>query len=185
MLDPCGHEICSFNVSCQTYCHITRLCEQGNFTPELFQTAVADAMASGDEKQKRLDATLDKLRPRYGRFLLRFRRAPTEPSSSPAAGWIGTGPGCCQQDRQPSISKDSRNTPLRAATPPTVQFGRSADGAIPFHENRNGEKLTGEIVNLFGPAPHANQATLKKWPKNGRKSVFGHKKGSFFSPLSC
>ena len=51
---------------------LTRLCEQGSFTPELFQTAVADPMASGDEKQKRLDATLDKLRARYGRSVVYF-----------------------------------------------------------------------------------------------------------------
>ena len=49
---------------------LNRLCEKGNFTPELFQTVVADAMASGDEKQQRLDATLDKLRSRYGRSVV-------------------------------------------------------------------------------------------------------------------
>lgn len=51
---------------------LTRLCERGNFTPELFQTQVANAMASGEEKQQRLDATLDKLRARYGRSVVYF-----------------------------------------------------------------------------------------------------------------
>jgi DNA polymerase-4 len=55
---------------------LTRLCEKGNFTPELFSSdfssAVANAMASGEEKQQRLDATLDKLRARYGRNVVYF-----------------------------------------------------------------------------------------------------------------
>lgn len=51
---------------------LTRLVEHGNFTPELFSAAVADAMATNDEKQQRLDATLDKLRARYGRSLVYF-----------------------------------------------------------------------------------------------------------------
>ena len=51
---------------------LTRLCERGNYTPELFQTQVANAMASGEEKQQRLDATLDKLRARYGRSVVYF-----------------------------------------------------------------------------------------------------------------
>ena len=50
-----------------------KLCDRGNYTPELFQTAVADAMAAGDDgKQKRLDETLDKLRARYGRSVIYF-----------------------------------------------------------------------------------------------------------------
>jgi DNA polymerase-4 len=51
---------------------LTRLCEKGNFTPELFQSAVADVMAGNDGKQQRLDATLDKLRARYGRNVVFF-----------------------------------------------------------------------------------------------------------------
>ena len=62
---------------------LTRLCEQGNFTPELFQTAVADAMAGGDEKQKRLDATLDKLRARYGRSVVYFGGVQTSREAAP------------------------------------------------------------------------------------------------------
>jgi DNA polymerase-4 len=51
---------------------LTRLCEQGNHTPSLFQT-VADTMAALDkEKHQRLDATLDKLRARYGRKVVYF-----------------------------------------------------------------------------------------------------------------
>lgn len=51
---------------------LTRLVERGNYTPELFQTAVADAMTAGDEKQKRLDSAIDKLRARYGRSVVYF-----------------------------------------------------------------------------------------------------------------
>ena len=51
---------------------LTRLCEHGNFTPPLFQT-VADTMAALDkEKHQRLDATLDKLRARYGRRVVYY-----------------------------------------------------------------------------------------------------------------
>jgi DNA polymerase-4 len=51
---------------------LTRLCEKGNFTPELFQSAIADVMAGNDEKHQRLDATIDKLRVRYGRSVVYF-----------------------------------------------------------------------------------------------------------------
>lgn len=51
---------------------LSRLCEQANHTPSLFQT-VAATMASFDtEKQKRLDETIDKLRARYGRKVVYF-----------------------------------------------------------------------------------------------------------------
>jgi DNA polymerase IV len=51
---------------------LTGLCEYGNYTPPLFQT-VADTMASLDkEKHQRLDATLDKLRARYGRRVVYY-----------------------------------------------------------------------------------------------------------------
>lgn len=49
---------------------LTRLCEHGNYTPQLFQV-VTDTLASLDkEKHQRLDATLDKLRARYGRKVI-------------------------------------------------------------------------------------------------------------------
>lgn len=51
---------------------LSRLCERGNYTPELFQTTVAEAMAGSEEKQQRLDATIDKLRTRYGRGVVYF-----------------------------------------------------------------------------------------------------------------
>jgi DNA polymerase-4 len=51
---------------------LTRLCEKGNFTPELFQSVIADVMASNDKKQQRLDATIDRLRARYGRSVVYF-----------------------------------------------------------------------------------------------------------------
>ncbi|RPJ35274.1 MAG: DNA polymerase [Verrucomicrobiaceae bacterium] len=51
---------------------LTRLCERSNHTPSLFQT-VADTMAAMDAaKHQRLDATLDKLRARYGRSVVYF-----------------------------------------------------------------------------------------------------------------
>jgi DNA polymerase-4 len=51
---------------------LSRLAEVTNHTPSLFQT-VADTMASFDnDKQKRLDETIDKLRARYGRKVVYF-----------------------------------------------------------------------------------------------------------------
>lgn len=51
---------------------LTRLRERSNHTPSLFQT-VADTRASQDEeKQRRLDEALDKLRARYGRKVVYF-----------------------------------------------------------------------------------------------------------------
>ena len=51
---------------------LTRLCERANHTPSLFQT-VADTMASFDqEKQRRLDEAIDKLRARYGRKVVYY-----------------------------------------------------------------------------------------------------------------
>jgi len=52
------------HLTSRLYCPSTRLCEQGNYTPELFQTNVGGAMAGGDEKQKRLATSIDKLRAR-------------------------------------------------------------------------------------------------------------------------
>ena len=49
-----------------------KLCQAGNYTPELFSSVVAEVMATDDDKQKRLDATLDKLRARYGRSVVYF-----------------------------------------------------------------------------------------------------------------
>jgi len=57
---------------------LTRLCEPGNHTPDLFQdvTASGDDVAAGSrneiEKHQRLDAALDKLRARYGRKVIYF-----------------------------------------------------------------------------------------------------------------
>jgi len=51
---------------------LTRLVERANHTPELFQTADADTNPVTDEKQHRLDETLDKLRARYGRSVVYF-----------------------------------------------------------------------------------------------------------------
>lgn len=66
---------------------LTRLCEHGNFTPELFSTdissTVADAMGDAGEKQKRLDATLDRLRARYGRSVVYFGNVHDNRESAP------------------------------------------------------------------------------------------------------
>jgi DNA polymerase-4 len=51
---------------------LTHLCEHGNYTPPLWQSA-GDAAAA--EKQQRLDAILDPLRARYGRGVLYFGSA--------------------------------------------------------------------------------------------------------------
>ena len=51
---------------------LSRLCEKTNHTPSLFET-VAETMASFDnDKHKRLDETIDKLRARYGRKVVYF-----------------------------------------------------------------------------------------------------------------
>ena len=53
---------------------LTHLVEHGNYTPQLFPDLIQDddrvedsPTGYGDEKLRRLDATLDKLRARYGR----------------------------------------------------------------------------------------------------------------------
>ncbi len=52
---------------------LTRLVEHGNFTPELFPGAIAEAVTDTDrEKQQRLDEMIDKLRVRYGRKAVFF-----------------------------------------------------------------------------------------------------------------
>ncbi len=51
---------------------LTRLCEHGNYTPELFQVATDALPALDTEKHQRLDATLDKLRARYGRSVVYY-----------------------------------------------------------------------------------------------------------------
>ena len=62
---------------------LTRLCEKGNFTPELFQSAIADVMTGNDEKQQRLDATIDRLRARYGRSVVYFGNVHDNRDSAP------------------------------------------------------------------------------------------------------
>jgi DNA polymerase-4 len=55
---------------------LTRLVTHDNHTPELFQSFVAESMESTEEnteeKLRRLDATLDQLRARYGRSVVYF-----------------------------------------------------------------------------------------------------------------
>jgi len=51
---------------------LAHLIEEANHTPDLFQSVVADAMSSYDDKHQRLDATIDQLRARYGKQVVYF-----------------------------------------------------------------------------------------------------------------
>jgi DNA polymerase-4 len=51
---------------------LTRLCEHHNYTPSLFQTIAEIPAAEDQAKHQRLDATLDKLRARYGRSVVYY-----------------------------------------------------------------------------------------------------------------
>jgi DNA polymerase-4 len=51
---------------------LTGLCEHGNYTPQLFQCTADNGAVLDTEKHQRLDATLDKLRARYGRSVVYF-----------------------------------------------------------------------------------------------------------------
>ena len=51
---------------------LTRLCEHDNYTPSLFETATDTGESVDREKHRRLDATMDKLRARYGRSVVYF-----------------------------------------------------------------------------------------------------------------
>ena len=51
---------------------LTRLCEHDNYTPSLFETATDSKESVDREKHRRLDATMDKLRARYGRSVVYF-----------------------------------------------------------------------------------------------------------------
>ena len=51
---------------------LSRLSERGNFTPELFEAVANSAESIDANKHRRLDATLDKLRARYGRQVVYF-----------------------------------------------------------------------------------------------------------------
>ena len=51
---------------------LSRLCERGNFTPQLFESVADSAESIDAEKHRRLDSTLDKLRARYGRQVVYF-----------------------------------------------------------------------------------------------------------------
>jgi DNA polymerase-4 len=67
---------------------LTRLVEQGNYTPQLFPDLIQDdgqeGRATGDnEKLKRLDATLDQLRARYGRNVVYLGAAQEARDSAP------------------------------------------------------------------------------------------------------
>lgn len=51
---------------------LSALVEEGNHTPDLFQSVVAEEIAPDDQKHQRLDAAIDKLRARYGRQVVYF-----------------------------------------------------------------------------------------------------------------
>lgn len=52
--------------------NLTRLIDRANHTPDLFSGMVAEVMAEGDDKHRRLDEAIDKLRARYGRSAVYF-----------------------------------------------------------------------------------------------------------------
>ena len=61
-----------------------KLVEKGNYTPELFSSgAIAGVMAAEDEKQSRLDETLDALRQRYGRRVIYYGNVHHSRDSAP------------------------------------------------------------------------------------------------------
>jgi DNA polymerase-4 len=62
---------------------LTRLVERANHTPSLFATSDADTIPVTDEKQHRLDETLDKLRARYGRSVVYFGSVQDARESAP------------------------------------------------------------------------------------------------------
>ena len=65
---------------------LTRLVEQGNYTPQLFPDLMQDDEQmgrAGDEKLRRLDATLDQLRARYGRNVVYLGAAQEARDSAP------------------------------------------------------------------------------------------------------
>ena len=66
---------------------LTHLCEQANHTPQLFQDGgdTGDDVAAGSDtgKQQRLDATLDKLRARYGRKVIYYGSVQESRDSAP------------------------------------------------------------------------------------------------------
>lgn len=62
---------------------LTKLVERSNFTPDLFAGKIADIMAEGDEKHRRLDEAIDKLRSRYGRQCVFFGNVQESRDSAP------------------------------------------------------------------------------------------------------
>lgn len=63
---------------------LTRLVGQGNHTPDLFDAVAVDLKAGPDEsRQRRLDATIDKLRARYGRQAVYFGNVHDARESAP------------------------------------------------------------------------------------------------------
>lgn len=62
---------------------LARLVEQKNHTPDLFQGMVCEAMSAYDEKQQRLDKTIDKLRARYGKQVVYFGSVQDARESAP------------------------------------------------------------------------------------------------------
>ncbi|TAG11527.1 MAG: DNA polymerase [Verrucomicrobia bacterium] len=62
---------------------LLKLLEKANYTPELFQSIVADSLSGQDAKQHRLDETLDQLRTRYGRDVVFFGSVQESRQSAP------------------------------------------------------------------------------------------------------
>lgn len=51
---------------------LTRLVERSNHTPDLFAGMVAEVMTAADDRHRRLDEAIDRLRARYGRSVVYF-----------------------------------------------------------------------------------------------------------------
>ena len=62
---------------------LMRLCEADNYTPMLFQTTTDGAATLDIDKQRRLDATLDKLRARYGRKVVYYGSVQDDRDNAP------------------------------------------------------------------------------------------------------
>ena len=62
---------------------LSRLVDRANFTPPLFEVVSDTAAACDSEKHRRLDATLDKLRSRYGRHAVYFGSVQENRDSAP------------------------------------------------------------------------------------------------------
>lgn len=62
---------------------LSNFLERNNYTPDLFAGKVAETMAEGDEKHRKLDEAIDRLRTRYGRNCVYFGTVQQDRNSAP------------------------------------------------------------------------------------------------------